>query len=545
MFCSVDTVCYRCLEKKREDKSVRRGFVFNIEQGTISGVQKRWQHAENDKVQKTVGGPHWLPQMKKETLAFLPLDNVNSYLFLPLSVPSSVHTVPPFTTIAMRSNTLALRTVALSFLLAVASAAEPAPLSLPIRRIARRNLPQDDSRYYRNRYSAVDYVTILEGTPTSSGSAVDSVPLLNDLELYELAVNVSVGTPEQTFLLLFDTGSADTWIPSLNCQKGNGCLSGNQFDPSKSSTYHSTNYPLSITYGTGSAHGDYFVDTVKVGNMTLDKQIVAMVDSNQGPIASQNTTDEGGDEFVMDGIFGAGYPGGTIMSQSYNQTYYPFPMALWQEKKIPEPIFSVYIGESETSDWCGEIVFGGINQSKLAGDLVYTDVVLYESPSTGLPSHRRWTVWMQGFQLRNVNFKFAGQGSPFAVDTGSNFMYLPRNLAQQMAQVIDPNVQIVDDQFVVDCKYLEDKSDIKLVFPASNTAENPQGFQSVYTSIPISNIVGRREEDGKCLLFFVPSERFIIGNMILRNLVTVYDFGNHRIGFAPAALPDDTNPASV
>lgn len=114
-----------------------------------------------------------------------------------------------------------------------------------------------------------------------------------------------------------------------------------------------------------------------------------------------------------------------------------------------------------------------------------------------------------------------------------------------MAQVIDPNVQIVDDQFVVDCKYLEDKSDIKLVFPASNTAENPQGFQSVYTSIPISNIVGRREEDGKCLLFFVPSERFIIGNMILRNLVTVYDFGNHRIGFAPAALPDDTNPASV
>ncbi|KAI7850336.1 aspartic peptidase domain-containing protein, partial [Circinella umbellata] len=351
---------------------------------------------------------------------------------------------------------------------------------------------------------------------------------LNDLELYELAINVEIGTPAQEFLLLFDTGSADTWIPSNKCLKADGCLSGSQFDSSKSSSFHETKYPLNITYGTGNAEGNYFVDTLKVGELELDKQVLAMVDTNEGPIAQQPTAEEGGDQYILDGIFGAGYPGGTIMYQRFNQSYYPFPQALYLANKIPEPLFSVFIGESEQSEWCGEIMFGDVNKEKMNGDLIYTDVVTYKHRATGLSVHERWNVFLQGFQLRNINFKFSKAGTPFTIDTGSNFMYLPKHLATQLAKTIAPDVQLVDNQFIVDCKYMEDNEEIKMVFPESGA----QGT-SVYIALPISRLVARREEDGQCMLFFVPSEHYILGNMLLRNYVTVFDFGQHRIGFAP------------
>ncbi|KAI9263391.1 aspartic peptidase domain-containing protein [Phascolomyces articulosus] len=441
----------------------------------------------------------------------------------------------------MRPISFALALVAATVL--GVSAKDVEPVKLPLRRIARRSSPTNDVRYQRNSFQPVHYDTILEnadGTTTTVESRDTddqkeetttnyTVPLLNDLELYELAVNVEIGTPPQEFLLLFDTGSADTWIPSNKCSETDGCLSGHQFDHTQSSTFHETKYPLNITYGTGNAMGDYFVDTLRVGDLTLDKQVLAMVDTNEGPIAQQSTAEDGGDEYVLDGIFGAGYPGGTIMYQRFNQSYYPFAQSLYLANKIPEPLFSVFIGESEKSEWCGEITFGDINKEKMDGDLVYTDVVTYTHRTTGLSVHERWTAWVQGFQVKNVNFKFSKTGTPFAIDTGSNFMYLPKHLATQLAKTIAPDVEIVDNQFIVDCKYQQDNDEVKIVFPEAGG----QGT-SVFIGLPVKRLVGKREEDGQCMLFFVPSEHYIIGNMLLRNYVTVFDFGQHRIGFAPA-----------
>lgn len=438
-----------------------------------------------------------------------------------------------------------MRSVAfgLAALASVALAAiDTQPVRYPITRVTRRSVPHDDPRYYRNRFNPIHYDSVMDdledllsgnddqdsNQQQQSAAASGTAPLLNDLELYELAINVSIGTPNQTFLLLFDTGSSDTWIPSQACTQEEGCVSGNQFNPDQSSTYHSTNYPLNITYGTGNALGHYFVDTINVGNLTLDKQVLAVVDTNEGPIAHQNTTAEGGDEYVLDGILGAGYPAGTIMFQRFNQSYYPFPQALWQANKIPEPIFSVYIGESEEAEWCGEVVFGGVNQEKTAGDMVYTDVVTYVQRSTGLKVHTRWNAIVQGFQLGTADFRLP-PNTPFTIDTGSNFMYLPLDLANNLAKAIDNDVQMVDNQYIVDCAVLEDETDLKIIFPLQGNAA-----QSIFISTPVKNLVARRVEDGVCILFFVPSEHYILGNMLLRNFVTVYDFGQHRIGFAPA-----------
>ena len=98
------------------------------------------------------------------------------------------------------------------------------------------------------------------------------------LQLYWL--NLTVGTPAQSFRLQLDTGSSDIVLVNSQvsaCSKTGGCPSGS-FTPSDSSTYEPVSKgTFDDEYGDGTGYiGDWFTDVIDVGGIQVKQGNMAM-----------------------------------------------------------------------------------------------------------------------------------------------------------------------------------------------------------------------------------------------------------------------------
>ncbi|KAK6038100.1 eukaryotic aspartyl protease [Cooperia oncophora] len=88
---------------------------------------------------------------------------------------------------------------------------------------------------------------------------------VSDYGDYEYVGNITIGTPNQQFVVVLDTGSANLW--HLPCNKKA------KFVAASSSTFVSSTTAWTITYGSGDAKGVLGTDTVKFGG-SKEQQLV-------------------------------------------------------------------------------------------------------------------------------------------------------------------------------------------------------------------------------------------------------------------------------
>ncbi|BES94233.1 Eukaryotic aspartyl protease [Nesidiocoris tenuis] len=153
---------------------------------------------------------------------------------------------------------------------------------------------------------------------------------------------ISIGTPPQSFMVLFDTGSADLWVPSVHNQQ-NICSLRKCYNQGQSSTFRVNGRSISLAYGTGSLEGILSGDTVTVGGLTIKNQTFAEALHEDDFLLSTN--------IPFDGIFGLGFP------QLSEYATPPFFQAM-QENAFEQNVFSVFLAR-QGSGLQSTIMFGG------------------------------------------------------------------------------------------------------------------------------------------------------------------------------------------
>ncbi|KAI7852684.1 aspartic peptidase domain-containing protein [Circinella umbellata] len=361
-----------------------------------------------------------------------------------------------------------------------------------------------------------------------------SVPGLYDFETQGLSIPVSIGTPAKDYLLLFSTGSADTWVALPDCGAAQGCVSSTTlYNPTESSTHASTNYDFNITYGSGTADGIYFVDTVTIANNSLSKQVLGGVHAMTGNLMHQAN----GGSVTIDGMFGAGFPALTVMYDEYDKSYQPIPFSLYEANLITSPIFSVHIQYSQTSSWSGSVLFGGYDRNLIdtSSDMVFTDVIHRSNgaSSTSAPFH--WEAYVNKLilnrnQASTSNFTFS-QPQPFKIDTGTNFIVMPEEDADKLVGSLIPKAVKDEAGYRVACYGYDPLNTVSFEFPRQGNT----GTIVITTSVG-GLVISETSDNSICRIVIHPSKQnsYILGNFLLRHFLTIYEFTlkNPRIGFA-------------
>lgn len=320
----------------------------------------------------------------------------------------------------------------------------------------------------------------------------ESITNYQDLQYYG---TISIGTPPQNFTVLFDTGSSNLWVPSVNCYN---CEALTSYSSNKSSTYIRNGSAFAIQYGKGQVSGIFDMDYVSVSGILIKNQIFAEATYEPGNVF-QN--------FNFDGIFGLGF-----QSISVGGVQPPF-FSMIMQGLIDQPVFSVWLNRDQNGKTGGEIIFGGSDPSKYQGNIAYIPV-----SQAGY-----WQFKMDGASIGNSTRLCKG-GCQAIADTGTSLIVGPSADISTIfsALNVDPSNPIVN------CALVPLLPAVSFTIGGRNYVLQPNDYI----------LVGSYNGAKYCEVGFdVNTDNlWILGDVFLGKFYTEYDAGNMRIGFANSGI---------
>ncbi|XP_066541269.1 gastricsin-like [Hoplias malabaricus] len=324
-------------------------------------------------------------------------------------------------------------------------------------------------------------------------------PMSNYADNYYYGV-ISVGTPPQSFQVLFDTGSSNLWVNSVYCNT-QACTSHTQFNPQQSSTFQSTSQTFYLPYGAGALSGIFGYDTVTLSGITITGQEIGL------------STNEPGRTFIVtpfDGILGLAYPSIAVGGQT------PLVDTMMQRGLLQENLFAVYLSSNGNSG--SEVMFGGVDQNMYQGEINWTPVT----------AETYWQIGIQEFSIGGQETGICSQygGCQAIVDTGTSTITAPQQIMSKLMSSIGAQ-QNSYGEYVVNC---QESNYPTLTFTISGV--------NFYVG-PSDYIVGQNDYCYvKIFPTYLPAQNnqplWILGDVFLKVYYSVYDRANNQLGFASA-----------
>ena len=313
-----------------------------------------------------------------------------------------------------------------------------------------------------------------------------------------------LGSKNQTFSAIMDTGSSNIWVPGSNCVS-EACQGKASFDPSSSDTYSTQHEQLTIQYGTGSMEGEVGYDSVTFGGVTV---------KNQGFGAAYELSND----FLnspFDGSFGLAYR--SIASDEVT----PWFDNAVKQGLIPKAIFSFYLS-NDPGDGTGRLIIGEPDPDYYQGDITWHSLKPIE---TGGVADFYYNIDFGGIGVGGnsvpLTCQSSGNGVCHAiVDSGTSLIVGPAADIQNILSYLS---------IASDCSNISEQPDLEFTIGDYTYSVSPEFYviKSVLTDGSEQCMPGLSAGDEGLWIF---------GDAFMRSFYVVFDKTDSRVGFA--ALPD-------
>uniref|UniRef100_A0A6G1SIB7 Lysosomal aspartic protease n=1 Tax=Aceria tosichella TaxID=561515 RepID=A0A6G1SIB7_9ACAR len=369
-----------------------------------------------------------------------------------------------------------------------------------------RQVMNEENVVVLNKYHQLSQKYLNNVTNTKPLGGPTPEPLSNYMDAQYYGV-IGLGTPAQSFKVVFDTGSSNLWVPSKKCYSL-ACWTHNTYASGKSSTYKPDGRALSIQYGSGSMKGFLSIDNLALAGVVVSEQTFG------------EATTLPGITFVaakFDGLFGMGFQ--TI---SQDNVVTPFQNMV-NQRLVPQPVFSFYLNRDQTKSPGGEIIFGGVDTNYIEGDITYTPVTH--------PGY--WQFKMDGVSMPGASGQVNGSavsacdgGCQAIADTGTSLIAGPKAEVLKLNERIGA-IPVPGGEYILPSCDLSSLPELVFKIEGRDFPLKPEQYilqiSQAGKKICLSGLFGMD----------IPNHPlWILGDVFIGPYYSIFDYGEKRIGFA-------------
>ncbi|KAG8525648.1 uncharacterized protein KY384_000408 [Bacidia gigantensis] len=351
------------------------------------------------------------------------------------------------------------------------------------------------------------------------------LPLISDVwngnEPINYHVQLTVGSPPQTFLVDLDSGSSLFWLQAiLDDELDPEILGQNTYRPSMSVAAVELGQSDRAKYGDGDlVNVSLFTDRVNVGKMYIPSAIVGAAPTNGIKVEFQVSK--------ANGLLGLGSPTDPKNRGRRNlvQTLYDLKLVKHASFALigprVDPKLAEKIDKQVIMQPRGTFVIGSVDPAYYTGSIAWCPQIV---------STNRWVVKLDQIL---INGKIAFENQQALIDTGTAYIVSsPSNFdkSQEFIEGASPR-----------------KNGLMFTFPSENlqSVEFVLGGRKIRLQPQDFGLGGIKNEAGRMCSSIVklPKWEFeeslwVLGGIFLDNVVTIFDYDERKVGFADISEKD-------
>ena len=309
---------------------------------------------------------------------------------------------------------------------------------------------------------------------------------------------ISIGTPAQTFQVIYDSGSSNLWVPSLTCPI-TSCYLHTRYDSKTSTTYQKNGTIFKILYGSGPCSGYMSDDKITLGTLSAPKMTFAEITDASGLGAA----------FAIgkwDGIMGLAWPSISVDGAV------PVFQRLMEANPSMKPEFAFYLPDQAGTN--GQLDIGGANTMHYTGDLV----------TIPLTNETYWEGKLDSMEIGSTQLV---SNVRFVADSGTSTLTAPKSVVEKIATMIGAK-QLLPGRYTVDCSAVAQLPELHINLNGNKFTL--QGSDYVINDENVECILGIMGLELPPQL----GEILIMGDVFMRKVYTVFDVKNKQLKMAYA-----------